>query len=370
MNEFIPVAKPLFVGNEKIYLNECLDSGWISSAGKYIISFEKIVAEYCGVPCAVAVSNGTVALHLALVALGIGPGDEVIVPDLTFAATANAVIYTGAKPLLVDVEADSWTIDIEKCDDLITSKTKAIIPVHLYGQPCQMSKICEFANHHRLFIIEDCAEAHGAEFQGKKVGTFGDVNCFSFYGNKIVTTGEGGICLTSDQQTFERLQMLRDHGMDKNHKYWHNQVGYNYRMTNIQAAIGYAQMERIDEFIKVRENIQRQYDQLLGGHPKIVIQKDLPDRKKVCWIYSVEIVNDELGISIQEIQQRLKEKGIDSRPFFIPLHKMPPYSGYRHNQLSQSVRISQHGLSLPTFTDLSEDQIKFIAKNLIQILNE
>jgi perosamine synthetase len=370
MNEFIPVAKPLFAGNEKMYLNECFDSGWISSAGRYIISFEKIVAEYCGVPYAVAVSNGTVALHLALVALGIGAGDEVIVPDLTFAATANAVIYTGATPLLADVETESWTIDIEKCHDLITSKTRAIIPVHLYGQPCQMNKVLEFAHHHQLFVVEDCAEAHSAEFQGKKVGSFGDVNCFSFYGNKIVTTGEGGICLTSDHKTYEKLQVLRDHGMDKNRKYWHNQVGYNYRMTNIQAAIGCAQMEQIHEFIKVRRNIQQQYDQLLGSHPNILIQKDLTDRKKVCWIYSVEIVNDELGISIQEIQQRLRGKGIDSRPFFIPLHEMPPYRGYRHSQLSESVRISRHGLSLPTFSDLSEDQIKFIAKCLIQILND
>jgi perosamine synthetase len=369
MDKFIPIAKPIFLGNEKAYISECIDGGWISSAGKFIEDFERQFADFCNVKYAVAVSNGTVALHLALVALGISNGDEVIVPDLTFAATANSVIYTGAQPVLADVAADSWTIDINRCKDLLTDRTRAIIPVHLYGQPCNMAEVTEFANEHNLFVIEDCAEAHGAKFQGQNIGSFGIINCFSFYGNKIVTTGEGGICLTNEEKLFDRLRVLRDHGMDKYRKYWHNMVGFNYRMTNIQAAVGCGQMEKIDEYLEMRRNIEKYYNERLEHHQLIEIQKNLPDRKKVCWLYSIKILTETAGTTIGKIRDQLKQQNIDSRPFFVPLHQMPPYQTLPRHNLNNSVEISEHGISLPTFSDLKEQEITYIANSLVDILN-
>jgi perosamine synthetase len=369
MNDFIPIAKPSFLGNEKKYINECINTGWISSAGKYIENFEKLMAAYCGVKYGVAVANGTMALHLALLALNIKQGDEVIVPDLTFAATANSVIYAGAEPVLADVESNSWNIDIDRCHRLVSKRTKAIIPVHLYGQPCDMDKILDFSEKYNLSIVEDCAEAHGAEFKGRKVGSFGDINCLSFYGNKIVTTGEGGICLTNDKKLYEKMRVLRDHGMDKKRRYWHTVVGYNYRMTNIQASIGCAQLEKIDQYIQSRSIIENQYNLILNNHPIVITQHNFSNRKKVCWLYSVLINSKLTKQSIKHIQKKLGEKGIDSRPFFAPLHKMPPYKDKKRNNLINSPVISKQGISLPTFVDLEANQIEYIANSIIDILN-
>ena len=247
--KMIPIAEPLLEEEELNNVMEAVKSGWISSKGKFIPEFEENFARYCGVKHSVATSNGTVALHLALATLGIKEGDEVIVPTLTFIATANAVRYTGAKPVFVDSNPDYWCIDPEKIEGAITPKTRAIIPVHLYGHPCDMEAIMAVAKKHDLYVIEDAAEAHGAEHKGRKVGSFGDIACFSFYGNKIITTGEGGMCLTDDEILAERMRILRDHGMNPGKRYWHDIVGFNYRMTNMQAAIGVAQLEKIDRVI-------------------------------------------------------------------------------------------------------------------------
>ena len=368
MNSFIPIAKPNIGLNEKKYIEDCITTGWVSSAGEYISKFEQINADYYKVKYGVAVANGTVALHMALVALDIGPGDEVIIPNLTFAATANAVLYTGAIPILADIEYDSWTIDIERAEKLVNDKTKAVIPVHLYGQPCNMRKVMSFAKKHNLFVIEDCAEAHGAEFKLKKIGSFGHINCFSFYGNKIITCGEGGICLTNNESLAEKLKLLRDHGMNKNKRYWHDILGFNYRITSMQAALGYAQMERIIEILDKRSTITKYYDDRLEHNSLLKIQCDITDRKKVCWLYSILIDTQRVEKDVDEIREELLKKNIDSRPFFFPLHQMPPYEHFRKNNPSISSIVSKKGLSLPTFENLSDEEIDYICDSLLSIL--
>ena len=252
-------------------------------------------SSYCGVAHGVATSNGTVAIHLALEALDIGSGDEVIVPDLTFAASINAILHAGATPVVVDVKQESWCIDPKEVAKAITPKTKAIVPVHVYGQACDMDAIMDLANEHNLYVIEDAAEAHGALYKGKKVGSFGDIACFSFYGNKIITTGEGGMCVTNSEDLNNRMRVLRDHGMNKTKRYWHDEVGFNYRMTNLQAAIGCGQLERIDEIISQRREVELNYKKKLQSIDFIEWQTDLEDRQRVVWLVSALIKGMERG---------------------------------------------------------------------------
>ena len=259
----IPIAEP-DIGQEEIRnVTEAVKSGWISSKGQFIKDLEEQFARYFNVNFGASTSNGTSALHLALDALGIKMGDEVIVPTLTFIASANVVKYTGARPVFVDSHPDYWCIDPEKIEEKITDRTKAIMPVHLYGHPCDMDPIVRIAKKHDLFIVEDCAEAHGAEYRGKKVGSFGIISCFSFYGNKIITTGEGGMCLTNDKELAEKIRILRDHGMSPEKRYWHDVVGFNYRMTNLQAAIGVAQLAKLDKFIEKKRKIARNLQRII-----------------------------------------------------------------------------------------------------------
>ena len=364
-NMHISLAQPQLNGNEYRYLMDAFLSTWISSTGKYITKFEEDFSEYCGVRYGVAVSNGTTALHLALVALGIGPGDEVIVPDITFAATINAVLYTGATPVIVDIEMDSWCISPEEIEKAITSKTKAIIPVHIYGQPCDMDAICNVAKKYKLYIIEDCAEAHGAEWNNKKVGSFGDISCFSFFGNKVMTTGEGGMCITDNQELSEKMRILRDHGMSKAKKYYHECIGFNYRMTNLQAAIGTAQVERLDEILSWREDLEGRYREKLTGIKGIILQKNnLPRRQKIAWLVSILVDEDKRD----DIINVLKENGIDVRPFFIPLSEMSIYAEYAKN-CTNSKRISRMGINLPTTVEVSVSVIEKISEILKSILH-
>jgi len=364
----IPISRPYFSNAEKENLNKCIDTGWVSSAGEFIPEFEKINAEYYNRKYGIAVSNGTVALHLALVALDIGQGDEVIVPNLTFAATINSVIYTGAIPAIADVDIDSWTISIESCEQIVNARTKAIIPVHLYGQPVNMKSLVQFAEKYNLYIIEDCAEAHGAKYDNHSIGSFGDISCFSFYGNKIITTGEGGMCLCDDEKLYQRINILKDHGMNPNHRYWHQEIGYNYRMTNMQAAIGVAQMEQINSFLILRANIGKRYDSALNNHPLIELQHSFPKHDRVNWLYSILIKTNELDVSIADIQKSLKKHKIDSRPFFVPLTMMKIYSNYRSHSFSNSESIYKRGICLPTYSSLTESQIGYISNCLLNIL--
>jgi perosamine synthetase len=366
----ISVASPLLDGNELAYVTDCIKTNWISSQGKYVRQFEELFTEYHHQRCSIAVSNGTVALHLALLALGIGEGDEVLVPDLTFAASVNAIIYTGAKPILVDVNRDTWNIDIEKASKYITNKTKAIMPVHLYGHPCDMDAICKFASDYSLTIIEDCAEALGSLYKGKPVGVFGDVATFSFYGNKTITTGEGGMIVFKDPKKAEFASIMRDHGMDKSKRYWHSVVGYNYRLTNIQAAIGVAQFERLGQFVDAKRKIASIYSKYLNQIKYFTIPTERKNCFNTYWLYTF-LVNYDAPFQRDNLIDHLILCGVESRPVFFPMHEMPPYTNYGKSiNLEVSKTISCQGLSLPSSVTLTEAELEYICNSILQFCNK
>ena len=365
MKKIIPISKPYLNGNEKNYIVDALDSGWVSSLGNYISDFESQFAKFCGTKYAVSASNGTVALHLALVSLGITKNDEVIIPDLSFIATANAVQYTGAKIVLVDIDPNSLCICPIALEKAITSKTKCIIPVHLYGQPAEMSAINNIAKKYNIFVVEDAAEAHGAIYNARKVGSFGDIGVFSFYGNKIITSGEGGMLTTNDEKLFNRIKFLRDHAMSKEKRYWHEEVGFNYRMTNLQAALGLAQLEQIDQFIAKREEIFSWYKSELINDSRIVLNRVVENSKSVYWMICVEIIGY-VEENRDKLILKLKEFGIDSRPYFYPISEMPMYNEEIGQLNSKSVSI--RGINLPIFFELTKDEVIFICSTLKSIL--
>jgi len=362
-----PVAEPEIGEEELNNVVEAVRSGWVSSKGKFIEEFENLFARYVGAKYGVATSNGTTALHLALAALGVKPHDEVVVPDLTFAATINAVLCVGAKPVIVDIDPKYWCLSPGNIRGAITSHTKAIIPVHLYGHPCDMDAIMEIAERYGLYVIEDAAEAHGAEYKGRKVGSFGHVACFSFYGNKIITTGEGGMCLTNDEELAEKMKILRDHGMDPKRRYWHDVVGFNYRMTNLQAALGVAQLSKIEKFVEKKRRIARLYAEELSSIEGITLHPEMPWAKCVYWLYSI-LVDRKLGISRDKLAERLGSYGIETRSFFYPLHEMPPYQEHANLSYPASSDISGRGLNLPSSVKLSEEDIAYIAQKIKEAL--
>lgn len=357
MSDFIPVSRPHISGKEQEYVLDAVRSGWVSSIGPYIEAFEAKFAEYCGTKHALTVSNGTTALHLALVAAGIGPGDEVIVPDITFVATANAVSYTGAKPVIVDIQPDTLGMCPTAARAAITERTRAIIPVHLYGHPADIGQLSAIAQEHNLHLIEDAAEAHGAEYRGRKVGGFGTAAVFSFYGNKIMTTGEGGMITTNDSNFHRHACFLRDQAMSKEKRYWHDVVGFNYRMTNMQAALGVAQLESIDELLIQRARIFEQYRSMVKTSPSVRLNFTAPWARNVYWMICLE-VDSFTDHSRQQFMERLKRRGIDSRPYFYPMSAMPMYK-----QKTPPVAASKSptGLNLPTYHELTEADIHRIA---------
>ncbi|AND71047.1 aminotransferase DegT [Dyella thiooxydans] len=358
----ISVAQPRLGGNEKKYVLDCLDTNWISSNGKYIGAFEESFAEFCGVKHAIATNNGTTALHLALVALGLQPGDEVIVPTVTYIATANAVRYCGATPVLVDVCADTMNIDPAAIEAKITPRTRGIIPVHLYGHPAQMDVINEIAQRHGLWVVEDAAEAHGAEVQGRRVGGLGTCATFSFFGNKIVTTGEGGMVTTNDAELARTLRLYRGQGMDLQRRYWFPVVGYNYRMTNIQAAIGLAQMEGIDTALAERERLAGWYaDALSALGDRIVLPVRRDGAKEVYWMYNI-FLRDATEEQRDAVMRRMDEMGIETRPVFYPMHVMPPYRESATYPVADLW--SPRGINLPTHQDLTREDVQRVAESL------
>ncbi|MGB2727295.1 MAG: DegT/DnrJ/EryC1/StrS family aminotransferase [Halobacteriota archaeon] len=366
----IPIAEPSLGEEELKNVTEAVKSGWISSKGSFIEEFERNFSNYCNRKYGVATSNGTVALHLALKTLGIGKGDEVLVPDLTFVAVANTVTYCNAKPVFVDSHPDYWCIDPEKVDEKITPQTKAIIPVHLYGHPCDMDPLLDFAKDYDLYVIEDAAEAHGAEYKGKKVGSFGDISCFSFYGNKIITTGEGGMCLTNNEELAEKMRILRDHGMNPNKRYWYDVVGFNYRMTNLQAAVGVAQLKKLDEFVEKKRQIARWYSEGLKDLAEkglITLHPEMPWAKCVYWMYCI-LVEDKVGISRDDLMKKLEEKGIETRPFFYPMHVMPPYKNNEGFPVAEET--SRKGINLPSAVGLKGEEMKFICNEIKKELED
>jgi perosamine synthetase len=362
-----PIMQPLLNGNELAYISDCIKTGWISSQGAYVKRFEKEFAEFCGAQYAVAVSNGTVALHLALAALDIKAGDEVIVPDLTFAASINAIIYTGATPVLVDVDRTTWTISVSDLEKNITPRTKAIMPVHLYGHPAQMDEILAIAQKHKLLVIEDAAEAIGGKYKGKHVGVFGDAATFSFFGNKTITTGEGGMVFFKSKEAYEKAVVLRDHGMSKQKKYWHEYVGFNYRMTNMQAALGCAQLERINEFVAAKRKLADFYNEVLLSTGHFILPPEKSWAVNGYWLYTV-LLKEDAGIERDTLIEKMLKNGVETRPAFYPLHEMPPYKQYpSRSTFSNSKYISAQGISFPSSVNITEDELENIRQALQHI---
>lgn len=353
MNERIPLYQPDLTGNERKYVLECLDSTWISSKGEFIERFEAQFAQYVGVSHAAGVCNGTVGLHLALVALGVGPGDEVIVPTLTYVASVNAIVYTGATPVFVDSLPDTWQMDPADVARKITSRTKAIMPVHLYGLPCAMDALMALAREHGLKVVEDCAEAIGTKFQGRHVGSFGDVGVFSFFGNKTITTGEGGMVVMNDAALCDHAKHLRGQGLARHREYFHDLLGFNYRMTNICAALGVAQLERVEEFLSRKRRLAQMYRQELVSAP---LQWHVEPAGTVHshWMISATLPTRALR---EDFREHLAAHGIETRPFFCPAHTMPIHArpGARFPVAEQ---LSNRGLNLPSWPGLSDAQMQ------------
>ena len=371
----IPVCKPWMPGNEKKYVNDAIDTNWISSSGEYIARFEEGFAKYCGVKYGVSCSNGFGALHLACVALGLKKGDEVIVSTFTMAASINAIIMTGAKPVLVDIDSETYCIDANKIEEKITERTKAIMAVHIYGHPCDMDEINELAKKHDLFVIEDAAEAHGAEYKGKKCGSMSDISCFSFYANKVLTTGEGGMCLTNHNELAERMKKLRNHAFDIP-RFIHKEVGFNYRLTNVQAAIGTAQVENAEKLVEARRNVGIRYNKILNGIKELILPVEKSYAKNVYWMYGV-VLSDNVKMTKEEVMGKLKENSIETRSFFIPMHKQPAYylktienAPNCKEEFPVADKISERGFYLPSSSDITDEEIKQVCDALGKILGK
>ena len=347
---FFPVSRPTLDGNELAYVVDAVRSGWISSLGNYVSRLEEGFAEFCGTRHAITVCNGTAALHLALVAAGIGAGDEVIVPDLSFIATANAVLMAGATPVFCDIEPDSLCLDPVAAAASITPRTRAIMPVHLYGHPAAMDEIMALAERHGLFVIEDAAEAHGAALGARRVGGLGHCAAFSFYANKTMTTGEGGMITTDDDRLAQRLRHLRDHAMSAERRYWHDMPGFNYRMTNMQAAVGVAQLEQLDGFLAARTALYAGYAERLAGINGIALNRRKPGATPSYWMVCLEV--DGIDRAARDaLIEHLRADGVDTRPYFFPMSMMP-YFAEAHTPVAHAA--SARGLNLPTATDYGE----------------
>lgn len=365
---FIPVCEPMLTGNELKYVTEAVSTGWISSSGKYVTEFEKQFAEYCGCKYGIAVCNGTIALHLALIGLGIGKGDEVIVPTFTMIASAFAVCYTGAKPVFVDADKDTWNIDVKKIEKKITSKTKAIMPVHIFGKMCDMDAIHALAKKYNLYVLEDAAEAHGASYHGVKAGASSDIAAFSFFANKNITTGEGGMVVTNNKEFYDRARYFKNvcFPLDGPRNYQHEDIGYNYRMSNVVAAIGLAQVEKADDYKEMRIRNHQLYKKYLSDVPGILFQSE-PDKDciDVCWMNTIVIDPAKYGHHKDELIAHLKENEIDTRLLFTGMHKQKAMMDYGCDCSSEypvCEWLTENGFYLPSSSSLTEEQIIFISK--------
>jgi perosamine synthetase len=365
MNNFFPISKPSISQLEIDYVTDAISSTWVSSLGPYIDRFESEFAAFCGTKHAIAVSNGTVAIHLAAHALGLGYGDEVIMPNLSFIATSNAVMLTGAKPVFADIDPFNLCLDPSKIESLITPRTKAIMPVHLYGHPADMVSINSIAKTHNLLVIEDAAEAHGASVNGKFVGSLGNCATFSFYGNKNLTTGEGGMITTDDDDLAYKCRYLRDHAMSKEKRYWHTEMGFNYRMTNIQAALGCAQIERYEDMMAHRKRVFEIYYRELSGVDNLILNRTSSWATNSYWLICLEIDNY-IESQRDELMIKLKENMIDSRPYFYPMSMMPYINQYPDTPVA--LDIYRKGINLPSYISLSEKEIVYICDTLKSLL--
>lgn len=355
----IPLDAPNIGDLEKEYVVRAIESGYVSSVGPLVSEFEERFADYVGAKHTVAVVNGTSAIHLALRILGIGPGDEVIVPALTFIGTVNPVVYVGATPVVVDVDPLTWNIDVDAAEEAVTERTRAIIPVHLYGNPSDMTRLGEIARKHKIFIIEDAAEALGATYKGRHVGTFGEIGIFSFNGNKVMTTGGGGMLVTADPDLAKRARLLVNQGRAAGIvEYEHQEIGYNYRLTNLQAALGLAQLERLPEFLATKRRNAALYRELLRGTAGLAWQCELKDAVSSWWLFSVFIDAEQFGEDKNTVARRLKAAGVQVRPLFMPLTCQPPYREYRFKPCPVAESLHAGGLNLPSTSFLGEKDIR------------
>lgn len=350
---------------EKKYLNMAVDSGYVSSIGRFVTDFEKIFARYLGVKKAAATQSGTSALHMALHESGIGKGDEVIVPALTFIASANPVIYVGAKPVFADIDARTWNIDPEEIERLITKRTKALIPVHLYGNPCDMDRIIKIAQKHGLKVIEDATESLGAIYHGKHTGTLGDFGCFSFNGNKTITTGGGGMIVSRNTKRIDHIKFLVNQAKDKINSLYHPEIGFNYRMTNIEAALGIAQFEKINKFLDKKKAINSIYRKVLGGIDSICFQQEYGGSRSSYWFSCISFTK---SIDVAHLQKKLKKCGIPVRRIFMPITQFPPYKKYQDDHNRQAYSVYGSGLCLPSSVLNSTADIYYVAKTIKGLL--
>jgi perosamine synthetase len=371
MRNFIPVCEPLLAGNELEYITDAVSSGWISSSGKYVEAFERTFASYCGARYGVAVCNGTVALHLMLTAAGVGKGDEVIIPNFTMIASAFAVCYTGAMPVFVDADTDTWNIDVSKIEEKITTKTKAIMPVHIFGNPCNVSLISEIAKKYNLLVLDDAAEAHGAEYKGLKTVKFSDMSAFSFFANKNITTGEGGMIVTDNKNYYDRLRYYKNvcFPIDAPRIYQHDDIGFNYRMSNLHAALGLAQSEKADYYRDLRIRNACVYKKYLSGVDGIHFQKDEPNGLNVHWMNAVLMDPNKFGKTKEQVIEHLKASGIETRLLFTGMHKQESLRKYGcdcSGDYPVSERLSKIGFYLPSASNLTEREIEFICQKIIE----
>jgi len=367
---FIPVNEPVLCGNEKKYLSECIDSGWISSEGPFVSKFEKLFAQRVGRKYGVAVSSGTAALDIAIEALGLMPGDEVIVPAFIIISCVNQIVRVGARPVLVDADPITWSINANLIEEKITSKTKAILVAHIYGLSIDMDKVIEISKNYGIPVIEDAAEAHGLSYKGKECGSFGEVSIFSFYSNKLITTGEGGMLLTDDYELSERYRSLRNLCFEASNRFVHERLGWNYRMTNLQAAIGLAQLERINEFISLKRLMGKKYNQAFKGLTGVQLPPESAyGSENIYWVYGLLITDPKKG-DAKEVMSLLLEKSIGTRPFFCPINKQPFFQN-RNMFLSDSYPISENlyenGFYIPSGAGITDYQIELVAKEVWEI---
>jgi perosamine synthetase len=368
----IPVNEPLLNTQALKYIEECFQTGWISSEGRFIQEFESRWASYCGMDYGIAVSNGTAALEVSIASLGLEPGDEVVMPTFTIIACARAIIKNEAVPVLVDSDPTTWCMDVSQVEAKITSRTRAIMPVHMYGHPVDMDPLLALARQHNLIIVEDAAEAHGAEYKGQKVGGIGELSCFSFYANKIITTGEGGMVLAKRVEHAERLRALRNLCFQKDRRFYHTELGHNYRLTNLQAAVGLAQVEQIEEHLRRKRWLGQAYTERLRDLPQIALPASEPWAKNVYWMYGV-ILADDVKYDAGDFAKRLKAEGIDTRPFFLGMHEQPAllkrglFFG-EHYPVAE--RLARRGLYLPSGLTLTESQLEMVCRAVKKVLEK
>ena len=370
-NRRIAIAEPDLSELEEANVVEAIRSTWISSSGEFLQRFEREFAAACDCQHALAVSNGTTAIHLALATLNVGPGDEVIVPSMTYIATANAVRYCGAEPVFVDVDPLTWCIDPACIGDAITPRTKGIIPVHLLGHPADMDPILELAGMHGLWVVEDAAEAPFATYRGRRVGSLGRIATFSFYGNKVITSGEGGAVTFQDPALERRMRMLRGQGMDPRQRYYFPIIGFNYRMTNVAAAILCGQMDRSSQILDRRRRVVNQYELRLRGIRGVEVRDDAEWATTSPWIFAVLVDPSAYGVSRDDLARHLEAAGIETRPMFVPIHTLPPYRAYHERRgtvLPVTDRLGSDGIMLPTHTLLSEADVDYVCDTLVAAL--